>query len=65
MRGTITSATLTSLYYRYGGWRKSRMLHSQPYGQTSDSGSATPAMDPPEEDEEAAEVMAASKRPAA
>ncbi|MBS0409588.1 MAG: MATE family efflux transporter [Proteobacteria bacterium] len=63
--GTITSASLTALYYRFGNWRKSRMLQSQPYGQTSDSGASTPAMDPPEEDEEAAEVMAASKRPAA
>ena len=24
--GTITSAVLTGLYYKYGGWRKSRML---------------------------------------
>ncbi len=59
--GTITSATLTSLYYRFGNWRKSRMLQSQPYGQTSDSGGSTPAMDPPEEDEEAAEIMAQAR----
>ncbi|HEX7760519.1 MAG TPA: MATE family efflux transporter [Caulobacteraceae bacterium] len=59
--GTVTSAVLTSLYYRFGGWRKSRMLQSGPYGQASDSGQSTPAMDPPEEDEDAAEVMAASR----
>jgi putative MATE family efflux protein len=58
--GTITSATLTSLYYVYGGWRKSRMLQSGPYGQAADAGQSTPAMDPPEEDEEAAEAMAAA-----
>ncbi len=62
--GTITSAVLTSLYYRFGGWRKSRMLQSGAFGQASDAGVSTPAMDPPEEDEEAAEAMAAS-RPAA
>jgi Na+-driven multidrug efflux pump len=63
--GTITSAALTALYYRYGGWRKSRMLQSQPYGQAPDAGQATPAMDPPEEDDEAAAVVNAAKRPAA
>jgi Na+-driven multidrug efflux pump len=24
--GTITSAALTTLYYRYGGWRRAHML---------------------------------------
>jgi putative MATE family efflux protein len=28
--GTITSATLTSLYYLQGGWRRSRMLRDEP-----------------------------------
>ncbi len=63
--GTITSALLTALYYRFGNWRKSRMLQSQAYGQASDSGQSTPAMDPPEEDEQAAQVMAAARQPAA
>ncbi len=28
--GTITSATLTSLYYLHGGWRRARMLRDEP-----------------------------------
>ena len=28
--GTITSATLTTLYYRYGGWRRVHMLEETP-----------------------------------
>jgi len=28
--GTITSALLTSLYYRFGGWRRARMLDEAP-----------------------------------
>jgi putative MATE family efflux protein len=62
--GTITSAALTSLYYRYGGWRKSRMLREEPHGQAPDAGHATPVMDPPEADEEAAAVVAAARAPA-
>ena len=65
--GTITSAALTTLYYLFGGWRKSRMLHSSAYGQAADAGQSAPAMDPAEEDEEAAAVVAAAeaaKRPA-
>jgi Na+-driven multidrug efflux pump len=37
--GTITSAVLTSLYYRYGGWRRARMLE----GPTSELDAATAA----------------------
>jgi putative MATE family efflux protein len=28
--GTITSSILTGLYFRYGGWRKVRMMHHSP-----------------------------------
>jgi Na+-driven multidrug efflux pump len=28
--GTITSATLTSLYYLQGGWRRARMMRDEP-----------------------------------
>jgi putative MATE family efflux protein len=36
--GTITSATLTTLYYRYGGWRRARMLDDRPRGRTPATG---------------------------
>jgi len=28
--GTLTSSVLTGLYFRYGGWRKVRMMHHGP-----------------------------------
>jgi putative MATE family efflux protein len=46
---TITSAILTTLYYRYGGWRRSRMLRDAPGGEAPDGGVTAPAMDPAEE----------------
>ncbi|MBA3810143.1 MAG: MATE family efflux transporter [Caulobacteraceae bacterium] len=46
--GTATSAVLTSLYYNFGGWRRSRMLEEQPRGQAPDAGVAAPAMAPAE-----------------
>jgi putative MATE family efflux protein len=51
--GTITSAVLTSLYYRYGGWRRSRMLEEAPHGQAPDAGVTAPSMAPPAEPAEA------------
>jgi len=62
--GTITSSVLTFLYFRYGGWRKLRMLHmeSEPRGYSPDAGMGAPAMEIPEEDEEAAEVMEEQRR---
>jgi hypothetical protein len=59
--GTITSSVLTSLYYRFGGWRRARMLEEEPIGQASDAGLAVPSMAVPEADEEAAEVVEAAK----
>jgi len=58
--GTIVSATLSALYYRFGGWRKLRMLkfESEPAGETSDTGMGIPAMDTPIEDELAEEARA-------
>jgi putative MATE family efflux protein len=44
--GTISSAVLTSLYYRFGGWRRAHMLDEKPRGQASDTGLAAPAMAP-------------------
>jgi putative MATE family efflux protein len=58
--GTITSVVLTSLYYKFGGWRHARMLAGEPYGQAPDAGVAAPTMVPPKEDEEAAVAVAAA-----
>ncbi len=44
--GTITSAVLTTLYYKFGGWRKAHMLVEHPRGQAPDTGLAAPAMSP-------------------
>jgi putative MATE family efflux protein len=58
--GTIVSAGLTTLYYRFGGWRKLRMLkfESEIGGETADTGVGAPVMDPPIEDELAEEAQA-------
>ncbi len=44
--GTITSAVLTSLYYRYGGWRRSRMLEGTPLADAPDLAPMTPPIEP-------------------
>jgi putative MATE family efflux protein len=44
--GTIASAIMTSLYYKYGGWRRSRMLRDEAHAQTGDTGLSAPAMTP-------------------
>jgi hypothetical protein len=49
--GTLTSSTLTALYFRFGGWRKVRMLHHPPGGETPDGAMGAPAMDPPGHEE--------------
>jgi len=59
--GTITSALLTSLYYRYGGWRKARMLEEAPRGFASDSGLAAPSMVRPKIDDDVAAAAADAK----
>ncbi|HEV2364824.1 MAG TPA: MATE family efflux transporter [Caulobacteraceae bacterium] len=46
--GTISSAALTALYYRYGPWRRARMLDDTPLGTAGDAGLATPAVQPRE-----------------
>ncbi len=58
--GTIASSALTFLYYRFGGWRKLRMLkfESEPAGETADTGIAAPVMDIPIEDDLAEEAQA-------
>jgi putative MATE family efflux protein len=65
--GTITSSILAVLYFRFGRWRETRMLRteSEPVGFTADAGMGAPAMEIPEEDAEAAEVMEEIRRGAA
>jgi len=41
--GSLTSAVLAALYYRYGSWRKARLL-DEPEGQVPDAGLGAPAM---------------------
>jgi putative MATE family efflux protein len=58
--GTLTSSGLTALYYRYGGWRKVRMLHHTPSGadvETTD-GEGESFMDPLEPEEAIGEFAA-------
>jgi Na+-driven multidrug efflux pump len=49
--GTITSAVLTSLYYKFGGWRSAHMLEEAPRGLAPDAGLAAPAMVRPKVDD--------------
>jgi putative MATE family efflux protein len=42
--GTVTSAALATLYYRYGGWRKAHFLDEKPKGDMADTGLASPPM---------------------
>ena len=42
--GSITSAVLAVLYYRFGGWRRAHMLRDRPHGAAPDAGLAAPAM---------------------
>ena len=58
--GTITSSALTALYFVFGGWRKARMMSPEAGGQAADAGQTTPAMDPQEVDDEAADALEAA-----
>jgi Na+-driven multidrug efflux pump len=56
--GTLTSSILTALYFRYGGWRKVRMLHHVPIGEASDGAQGAPAAEPAKaEDDLPGEVL--------
>ncbi|WP_293482127.1 MATE family efflux transporter [Phenylobacterium sp.] len=54
--GSLVSLLLAAAYYRWGGWRKSRMLPTTPHGETLDTGMAPPSG--VEETEVAAEAAA-------
>jgi putative MATE family efflux protein len=47
--GTLTSSALTALYYRYGGWRKSRMLEADTGESSSELELSAPISALPEE----------------
>ena len=42
--GSITSAVLAILYYRFGNWRHAHMLRDRSHGAAPDAGLAAPAM---------------------
>jgi Na+-driven multidrug efflux pump len=56
--GAMVSSTLSVLYYRFGPWRKMRIIEEEPHGEVAETGLVPPTIDPPEADELAAEVMA-------
>ena len=61
--GTITSATLTALYYRFGGWRRARMLdESRAARRPTPAWPPRPSVVPPDADEAAAAVGAGAPR---
>ena len=41
--GSLVSLALSAAYYRWGGWRKSRMLPTMPHGEAADTGMAPPS----------------------
>jgi putative MATE family efflux protein len=59
--GTLTSSALSVLYYKFGGWRKVRIINPEPGGQVPDSAVSTPQMDPHEDDD--AELSSPIARP--
>ena len=41
--GSLTTLLLAGAYYRWGGWRKSRMLQTIPHGEAADTGMSPPS----------------------
>ena len=60
--GTLTSSLLSVLYYKFGGWRKVRMIEPEAGGSVPDSAMSTPQMDP-HEDDDAPSVAPVGARP--
>lgn len=59
--GTLTSSILSALYYKFGGWRKVRIMRPEASGEVADSPISAPLMDPHEDDPAVAmESVAAS-----
>jgi putative MATE family efflux protein len=57
--GTISSAVLAALYYRFGGWRKSRFLETDVHGSAADGGVGAPSMDGVDDPLDIAEALTA------
>ena len=58
--GTLTSSALTALYYRYGNWRRVRMLHHVPGAEQPDATGGVPVIDPPDPNEAIGDEVLAS-----
>lgn len=43
--GSAVSCALAIAYYRFGGWRKAKLMDVSPHGQAADTGMAPPDMD--------------------
>jgi Na+-driven multidrug efflux pump len=61
--GTLTSSVLSVLYYKFGGWRKVRIISPEASGQVPDDAVSAPMMDPHEDDD--APVTGSVGRPVA
>jgi putative MATE family efflux protein len=48
--GSIASVLMALAYYRWGPWRKAKLIDLVPHGQAVDTGMAPPSMDPEEAD---------------
>ncbi|HXA39417.1 MAG TPA: MATE family efflux transporter [Phenylobacterium sp.] len=61
--GSLTTLVLAGGYYRWGGWRKSRMLDMRPSADAPDTGLGQPMMDESEAitDEESFEIRRSSE----
>lgn len=63
--GSIMSLVLAAGYYRFGGWRKARLMSGIPRGAAPDTGMGTPAVaEETEAAEEAAHAAIPAKAPA-
>jgi putative MATE family efflux protein len=63
--GSIISLVLAAGYYRFGGWRKARLMSGIPRGAAPDTGMSTPAVaEETEAAEEAAHTAIPAKAPA-
>lgn len=63
--GSIVSLILAAGYYRWGGWRKARLMAGIPHGAAPDTGMGTPSVaEETEAGEEAARTAIPAKAPA-
>lgn len=60
--GSVTTLIFALAYYRWGGWRKARMLEASPRGEASDTGLSLGGIEESEVAVEAAERFSRSSR---